>query len=80
MPYALREFRCAGCEAPFRKRAKRGGEVYCIECAIRRSIENVYQQRSKSGLFYDRWAAGIMRAAREAETISAIGNEINSIG
>lgn len=41
---------------------------------------NVYQQRAKAGVFYDRWAAGIQRAAAEAAVLSALGREIDSIG
>lgn len=31
-------------------------------------------------MFYDRWAAGLQRAAEEAAVLSAIGREIDSIG
>lgn len=80
MPYKLRTFTCGGCGGEVQKRAGKASTVYCINCAIQRSVINVYQQRAKAGVFYDRWAAGIARAAAEAAVLSAIGREIDSIG
>lgn len=80
MPYALRTYACDGCGGEVEKRAKKNATVYCIMCAIGRSAENVYQMRNKCGVFYDRWAAGIARAAAEASALSDLGRQIDSIG
>jgi len=80
VPYKLRTYTCDGCGGPVEKRAKKGAVIYCINCAIERMAMSVYQQRAKCGVFYDRWAAGIQRAAAEAAQLSAIGREIDSIG
>lgn len=80
MPYKLRVFECAGCGQPVERNRPEGAEVRCILCAVGRSVENALQQRSKSGEFYQRWARGMARAAREAEQLAAIGAEIDSIG
>jgi hypothetical protein len=77
--YAIREFACTGCGAPVSRRAKADSKIRCITCAVARSAENAHQQRAKSGEFYERWAAGMVKAAREAEQLAAIGHEINSI-
>lgn len=80
MPYAVREYECAGCGVPVSKRGKAGAQARCIDCSIERSIQAVYQLRGQHGEFYDRWAAGIKAAADRAVIVSAIGREIDSIG
>lgn len=35
---------------------------------------------TKSGLWYQRWAAGMARASAEAQQLVEIGREIDSIG
>ena len=77
MAWKLRRFNCADCGVPWEKRAPAGAEVRCINCAIARSVVNLQQLRARSGPFYQKWAAGIARAGREAEQLAAIGAEID---
>ena len=57
MPYAVREFACAGCGRPTWRRAAADAQVRCINCSIERAVENMHQLRAKRGAFYDKWAA-----------------------
>lgn len=79
MPYAQRDYLCAGCGAPVARRAAAGAEVRCILCAVQRAVDNARQISQKSGPWYQRWAAGMARAGRDAEQLAAIAAEIDSI-
>lgn len=80
MPYALRTFECEVCGGDVQRRARKGAVVRCVACNIARSVANAYAMRTKSGAFYERWAAGMARATAEAQQLVEIGREIDSIG
>jgi hypothetical protein len=56
MPYSLRTFECGGCGGPARRRAAASATVFCVPCAIARSVEQQLQLHRHEGPFYDRWA------------------------
>lgn len=80
MPYKLRDFQCAGCGEPVTDRRPAGAEVFCITCAIARSVANMRQMRTRNGEFYRRWAEGMARAGAAAVQLAAIADEIDQIG
>lgn len=79
MPYRLRTFTCRGCGRPVDRRAPARAEVRCILCAVARAVENAQQLRYRAGPHYERWAAGMARAAAEAQQLAAIGADIDRI-
>lgn len=80
MPYAWRDFTCSECGDATQRRAPAGAQVRCINCSISRSIASMRGLHTRSGEFYQRWADGMERAARQARQLADIGAEIDSIG
>lgn len=66
MPYSAKLFACVTCGAWFTARRPVTWDARCINCAIERSVENARQLRAGEGMFYERWAAGLARAAARA--------------
>src|SRR5579859_4245250 len=64
MPYALRTFECGGCGGPAKRRAAASATVFCVPCAVARSVEQQLQLHRHEGPFYDRWAWGNRLAVR----------------
>lgn len=66
MPSPLRCFECVECGDPVFRAKPQGTEVRCIEHATARAVANMQQIRHRRGPFYDKWAAGMARAADAA--------------
>ena len=66
MAWAERLFACVTCGKAVFKRAPPSAEVRCIDCTIERWEANMVQMRQRRGLFYDRWAAAMAKAAAKA--------------
>lgn len=74
MAYAERVFACEGCGHGLIRRASAKAKVYCIECAITRSVTASLQIRARSGEFYRAWAEGMTRAAAEASVLADLAD------
>lgn len=71
MAYSEKLFACVNCGAAIMARKPVSWEARCIDCAIERSVTNVAQQRARRGEFFQRWAAGMARAAQRAAAEAA---------
>lgn len=60
---------CAGCGKPTPRRGRARDGVRCVPCSIQRHEESARQIRDREGPYYERWLAGLERAAaaRRAE-------------
>lgn len=75
MAWAERLFACVTCGKGVIKRAAATAEVRCIDCGIERSIAEMVQMRQRRGAFYDKWAAGMARAAAQAQARVQVTHE-----
>jgi hypothetical protein len=80
MPYMLREFTCPECGKLFTRRAAEAYGGSCVPCNVARSAANALGIHQQAGPWFEKWAAGMERAARAARQIADIGAEIDSIG
>lgn len=55
MPYAEREFICAGCGMLIVRRAARGARPRCAPCAIKHSTTCMIEIHGRRGDAYERW-------------------------
>lgn len=68
MPYAEREFLCAGCGALIVRRASARSRPRCAPCAIQYSADCMVEIHSRNGDAYERWLlASIAAYARMLE-------------
>lgn len=66
MPYAERVYACVTCGKCVIRRAPADAQVRCPDHAIERMVNHMLNMRHKRGADYEKWAAGMARAAAAA--------------
>ena len=82
MPYSVKVFVCAGCGEWFYRAKPKDWHPLCLNCAIKKSINNMHSMMYRTGPAYAKWAAGMERAARQAreriEEIAKLEKDVSS--
>jgi len=42
-------------------------QPYCLDCGIKRALQNLRELRKKEGVFYEKWRRGLLSALGEGD-------------